>query len=217
MRRFQNPPPAPSHQAALLGWIKARFVDAHAPGALCGSAGGGSWGSGAHSPSSLGTQDTSTFFAAVWMLRPCAGWGAHPGDLPGRGQACGVASASREPAQHLSPRILSAEGGQRGRKPPSPTPRRSSVGGGPGVGPGRPGLPPPSALPVPPTWYPVPKAVEAKWAPGLHISEDRGAGPRFPLAVTKELMLLNCGVGEDPSEALGLQGDQPVHPKGNQS
>ena len=127
MRRFQNPPPAPSHQAALLGWIKARFVDAHAPGAPCGSAGGGSWGSGAHSPSSLGTQDTSTFFAAVWMLRPCAGWGAHPGDLPGQGQACGVASASRESAQHLSPRILSAEGGQRGRKPPSPTPRRSSA------------------------------------------------------------------------------------------
>ena len=27
-------------------------------------------------------------------------------------------------------------------------------------------------------------------------------------------MLLNCGVGEDSLEALGLQ---PVHPKGNQS
>ena len=32
-----------------------------------------------------------------------------------------------------------------------------------------------------------------------------------------ELMLLNCGVGEDSSESLGLQGDQTVHPKGNQS
>ena len=30
-------------------------------------------------------------------------------------------------------------------------------------------------------------------------------------------MLLNCGVGEDSSESLGLQGVQPVHPKGNQS
>ena len=30
---------------------------------------------------------------------------------------------------------------------------------------------------------------------------------------TEELMLLNCGVGEDSWESLGLQGD-PVHPKG---
>ena len=30
-------------------------------------------------------------------------------------------------------------------------------------------------------------------------------------------MLLNCGVGEDSSESLGVQGDQPVHPKGDQS
>ena len=28
---------------------------------------------------------------------------------------------------------------------------------------------------------------------------------------------LNCGVGEDSWESLGLQGDQPVNPKGNQS
>ena len=33
----------------------------------------------------------------------------------------------------------------------------------------------------------------------------------------EELMLLNCGVGEDSWESLGLQGDPPVHPKGNQS
>ena len=33
----------------------------------------------------------------------------------------------------------------------------------------------------------------------------------------EELMLLNCGVGEDSWESLGLQGDQPVHPKGNHS
>ena len=32
----------------------------------------------------------------------------------------------------------------------------------------------------------------------------------------EELMLLNCGVGEDSWESLGLQGD-PVSPKGNQS
>ena len=32
----------------------------------------------------------------------------------------------------------------------------------------------------------------------------------------KELMLLNCGVGEDSWESLGLQGD-PTSPKGDQS
>ena len=30
-------------------------------------------------------------------------------------------------------------------------------------------------------------------------------------------MLLNCGVGEDSWESLGLKGIQPVHPKGTQS
>ena len=34
---------------------------------------------------------------------------------------------------------------------------------------------------------------------------------------TEELMLLNCGVGEDSWESLGLQGGPKVHPKGNQS
>ena len=33
----------------------------------------------------------------------------------------------------------------------------------------------------------------------------------------KELMLLNCGVGEDSWESLGLQGDQTINPKGNES
>ena len=33
----------------------------------------------------------------------------------------------------------------------------------------------------------------------------------------KELMLLNCGVGEDSWESLGLQGDPTSHPKGDQS
>ena len=33
---------------------------------------------------------------------------------------------------------------------------------------------------------------------------------------TKELMLLNCGVGEDSRESLGLQEIQPVHSKGDQ-
>ena len=33
----------------------------------------------------------------------------------------------------------------------------------------------------------------------------------------KELMLLYCGVGEDSRESLGLQGDPPSPPKGNQS
>ena len=30
-------------------------------------------------------------------------------------------------------------------------------------------------------------------------------------------MLLNCGVGEDSCESLGLQGDQPVHHEEDQS
>ena len=30
-------------------------------------------------------------------------------------------------------------------------------------------------------------------------------------------ILLNCGVGEDSLESLGLQESQPVHPKGDQS
>ena len=33
----------------------------------------------------------------------------------------------------------------------------------------------------------------------------------------EELMLLNCGVGEDSWESLGLQGDSPVHSNGDQS
>ena len=33
----------------------------------------------------------------------------------------------------------------------------------------------------------------------------------------EELMLLNCGVGEDSLESLGLHGDPTVHPKGDQS
>ena len=32
----------------------------------------------------------------------------------------------------------------------------------------------------------------------------------------EEFMLLNCGVGEDSWESLGLQGDPAVNPKGNQ-
>ena len=34
---------------------------------------------------------------------------------------------------------------------------------------------------------------------------------------TEELMLLNCGVGEDSWESLDCKEVQPVHPKGNQS
>ena len=30
------------------------------------------------------------------------------------------------------------------------------------------------------------------------------------------MILLNCGVGEDSLESLGLQGDQPVHSEGDQ-
>ena len=39
----------------------------------------------------------------------------------------------------------------------------------------------------------------------------------YKKAERKELMLLNCDVGEDSWESLGLQGDRPVHPKGYQS
>ena len=34
---------------------------------------------------------------------------------------------------------------------------------------------------------------------------------------TEELMLLNCGAGEDSCEPLGLQGDPTVYPEGDQS
>ena len=34
---------------------------------------------------------------------------------------------------------------------------------------------------------------------------------------TKELMLLNCGVGEDSESPLDCKEVQPVHPKGDQS
>ena len=33
----------------------------------------------------------------------------------------------------------------------------------------------------------------------------------------QRMMFLSCGVGEDSLECLGLQGDQPIHPKGDQS
>ena len=44
----------------------------------------------------------------------------------------------------------------------------------------------------------------------------------FPISLTYIFIwlypgLLNCGVGEDSWESLGLQGIQPVHPKGDQS
>ena len=45
---------------------------------------------------------------------------------------------------------------------------------------------------------------------------DERVGPQRRLS-TKELMLLNCGVGEDSWELLGLQETKPVNPKGNQS
>ena len=44
---------------------------------------------------------------------------------------------------------------------------------------------------------------------------DMRGGPKRRLS-TKELILLNCGVGEDSWESLGLQGDQTVSPKGDQ-
>ena len=41
-------------------------------------------------------------------------------------------------------------------------------------------------------------------------------GPKRRLSA-KEVMLLNCGVGEDSREFLGRKEIKPVHPKGNQS
>ena len=45
---------------------------------------------------------------------------------------------------------------------------------------------------------------------------DMRVGPSRKLRA-EELMLSNCGVGEDSWESLGLQGDLPVYPKGDQS
>ena len=44
---------------------------------------------------------------------------------------------------------------------------------------------------------------------------DVRVGLRWRLSA-EELMLLNCGVGEDSWESLGLQGDPPVHSEGDQ-
>ena len=45
---------------------------------------------------------------------------------------------------------------------------------------------------------------------------DVRVGPKRKLSA-KELMLLNCGVGEDSWESLNCKELQPVNPKGNQS
>ena len=45
---------------------------------------------------------------------------------------------------------------------------------------------------------------------------DMSAGLQRKLS-TKELMLLNCGVGEDFESPLDCKEIQPVHPKGDQS
>ena len=45
---------------------------------------------------------------------------------------------------------------------------------------------------------------------------DVRVGPQRRLS-TEELILLNCGVGQDSWEFLGLQETKPVDPKGNQS
>ena len=47
------------------------------------------------------------------------------------------------------------------------------------------------------------------------VMYDVRVGPWRSLSIER-LMLSNCGVGEDSWESLGLQGDQPVNPKGNQ-
>ena len=44
---------------------------------------------------------------------------------------------------------------------------------------------------------------------------DVRVGPSRRLS-TEELMLLNCGVGEDSWDPLGQHGDQTINPKGNQ-
>ena len=45
---------------------------------------------------------------------------------------------------------------------------------------------------------------------------DMRVGPSRKLS-TEELMLLNCGVGEDSESPLDCKEIQPVHPKGDQS
>ena len=46
-----------------------------------------------------------------------------------------------------------------------------------------------------------------KWLDGITDSMDMRVGLQRKLSA-KELMLLNCGIGEDFLESLGLQGDQ---------
>ena len=49
-------------------------------------------------------------------------------------------------------------------------------------------------------------------------SQSYGLSRRHVWKLSSEgLLILNCGVGEDSWESLGLQGDQIVNPKGNQS
>ena len=43
------------------------------------------------------------------------------------------------------------------------------------------------------------------------------AGESWTIKKAKELMLLNCGVGEDSWSPLDCKEIQPVHPKGDQS
>ena len=53
--------------------------------------------------------------------------------------------------------------------------------------------------------------------PGLpHCRQTLSSEPPGKYLSAKELVLLNCGAGEDSWEPLGQQGDKPVNPKGNQ-
>ena len=52
------------------------------------------------------------------------------------------------------------------------------------------------------------------WKGSVFIPIPNGLWRRLS---TEELMLLNCGVGEDSWESLGLQGDPTIHSEGDQT
>ena len=150
MRGFQHPHRSES-SGSPLGVEQGPFCGRTCPRgsmSVCGRRLLGLWG-----PQCLVTGYPGHFHhfcCRVDAVRLCARWGAHSGDLPGRG-------AARQEASF-------------------PFPRRSLMGGGTKGGSGGPGLPCPPALPVPPTWSPVLRAVEPIGAPGLHIHDNRDAG-----------------------------------------
>ena len=128
MRRFQKPPPAPSRQAALLGVDQGPFCGHTCPRGsvwVCRRRLLGLWGP---QPLISGYPGQFNLFCCrVDAVRPCAGWGAHAGDLPGRGQTCGWPVLLGSQLSTSPPGSLLQKEGSEAGSLLSPTPRRSSV------------------------------------------------------------------------------------------